>query len=149
MSKGAPKGQRQLWTPERIDKLSARRIDNWSYARIAGDMSVSVGSVAGACDRYLNRDGTVRSYARLSVPRPKYNAPIEELQAPKVHRWRDESAHTRKAPPPFRSLAHGSVQHPSTARITLPRVSIQRRDDFTDADVRAGSADRAWTERAI
>jgi hypothetical protein len=32
-------------------------------------------------------------------------------------------------------------------RIMLPHVSIQSRDDFSEADVRAGQADRAWNEK--
>ena len=32
--------------------------------------------------------------------------------------------------------------------ITLPLVSIQEREQLSDADVRAGEADRAWMERA-
>lgn len=143
MSKGAPKEQGQLWTPERIDELSRRRLAKESYSRIALAMGVKRNGVAGAVDRYLNKDGTVRSYARRSAPRPKRNAPIEELQAPKVDRWRDE------LPPRARALMANSRQAPSEARITLPRLSIQARDDFSDADVRAGSADRAWTEREM
>lgn len=142
MSKGAPKGQGQLWTPERIDKLSGLKRANTSHSAIAGIMGVSRSSVSGAVARYLNKNGTVRSYARKAVPRPKYNAPIEELQQPPVHEWRDEIA-------PARALIANSAQHASIAPITLPRVSIQARDDFSDADVRAGSADRAWTEREM
>ena len=165
MSKDAPEARVQLWTPERIDKLSARRRAGHSYRWIARDMNVGVGSISGAVDRYLNGDGTVRSYAWASVPRPKYNAPIEELQAPKVPKWRDEipagwepaAARPRKTiqwsvlqngftrTAPHAPMAN-SVQHASTAPITLPRVSIQARDDFSDADVRAGAADRAWAE---
>ncbi|HET8726670.1 MAG TPA: hypothetical protein VFO41_04075 [Alphaproteobacteria bacterium] len=134
-------------------------------------MGVERGAVAGAVSRYLNPDGTVRSYARLAVPRPSRNATIEELQAPKVHKWRDEvpagtpspaaakpkktiqwsvlqNGFTRNADP-ARALKADVVQRPSEARISLPRVSIQARDDFSDADVRAGSADRAWTEREM
>ena len=158
---------RTYWSTERIAQLKRLR-ETMSTDAIAAQWGVSRNVIAGACHRYMPKENgaprrkhivssqQIGRYQRQPPSRPVIAAPPREPRAKptpaakpkKTIQWSVlQNGFTRNAAP-ARALNAGIVQRPSEARVTLPRVSIQRRDDFSDADVRAGSADRAWTERS-
>ena len=153
---------RTFWSTERIAQLKHLR-ETMSTDAIAAQWDVSRNVIAGACHRYMPKENgaprrkhmvssqQIGRHRSASASRPAIAAlPLEPRAKPKkTIQWSVlQNGFTRNADPTPRALKAGIVQPASTARVTLPRVSIQARDDFSDADVRAGSADRAWTERS-
>ena len=114
------------WTPARIEELRKLRELKLSIDEIADRCSIKRGAVIGAIHRYLgggtfHKRGDKRKRQAPPAPKPQPRPSAAPL------------------------LQHN--QFTTMRPITLPRVSIQARDDFSDADVRAGMADRAWTEK--
>lgn len=155
------------WTPKRIEQLKDLRTQGRKPSEIAEIMGLTKNAVCGAVHRYMRTPepsvpGRMRGPARkrlaaLAGHRDELAVAsknglssgkiAKEHGVPRTTAASYMNYHGLYAKP--KMLIPGSIRDRPAVRVTLPKLSIQRRNDFSDADVRAGMADRAWTEREL